>query len=81
MYTMWALEISQAIYNLGLAVFTFAAWKQPPSRGLPRRCLWLALALVFESFLHDQLVEDCEFASAMPGICLFSLKLIVNIMV
>lgn len=27
----------------------------------------LALALVFESFMHDQIVEDCEFASAMPG--------------
>ena len=27
----------------------------------------LALAIVFEDFIHSQLLEDCEFASSMPG--------------
>ena len=29
--------------------------------------LRLALTFVFESFIHNQLLEDCEFASATPG--------------
>lgn len=50
MYNMWALQILQAVFNLGLAVFTFAAWKQPPSRGLPRRCLWLLVGKLSSHF-------------------------------
>ncbi|CAL1125916.1 unnamed protein product [Cladocopium goreaui] len=71
MYTLWALQILSSMYPLGVAVFTFAAWKQPPLHGMSRRCLWLALASVFETFIHNQLLEDCEFASATPGCCAF----------
>ncbi|CAK9026685.1 Hypothetical protein SCF082_LOCUS17611 [Durusdinium trenchii] len=67
LYTQWMLQILHSAFNLGIAVFTFACWKQPPLRGWTRRCLWLILAVVAEDFLHFQLVEDCEFASAMPG--------------
>jgi len=71
LYILWDLQILESMYPLGIAVFTFASWKQPPLHGFSRRCLWLALAIVFEDFIHSQLLEDCEFASSMPGCCAF----------
>lgn len=44
--------------------FVFVLGGHPISH-LP--ALRLALAFVFETFIHNQLLEDCEFASATPG--------------
>ncbi|CAE7208358.1 unnamed protein product, partial [Symbiodinium microadriaticum] len=71
MMITWSFAVASNMSSLGLAVFTFACWRNPPLHGFPRFCLWLALLYTFHGFIDFQFFEDCEFSSPIPGCCDF----------
>ncbi|CAE7642583.1 unnamed protein product [Symbiodinium sp. CCMP2592] len=71
MMISWSLSVASTASSVGLAVFTFACWRNPPLHGFPRFCLWIALLYTFHGFIDFQFFEDCEFTSSTPGCCDF----------
>ena len=67
MLISWAMEVCSNLSSLGLAVFTFACWKNPPMQGWTRFLLWLrscirrksARSFGLESRVHHRPGKAC----------------------